>query len=1485
MEQDLKQNIKTYKLTQPQMRIYYEEKIYQNSSMHNIGGLVHFYSKINIEALSKAINIFIKNNDSLRIRIIEHNDVPLQYFEEYVDYKIDMIDFSGYEDNTIELMKWMQYQASKPFKLIENKLYKFAIYKLSENEYGFLIKLHHIISDGWSVSILTEQIHDLYKKIMNQKEIIVENNYSYIDFINSEEVYLNSEKFNKNKLFWNDKYATLPPNNIFDNSYNVKGKRKNYCFNEQETKILKRFCDDNKLSVNCFLIAIYAIYLYKISGNEDLSIGIPVYNRYGKQEKNTFGMFTSTMAFRIIIDKEKAFKDFCKDISREFKRSLVNQRYPYNVLVKDLNLKTKTTNELFSVSLNYYNTKHKNEANGVKIKNIEFYNGEQSYAIQVIFREWTDDNILTLDIDYKTDLFTDVEIDNMYSYLKNIINTTINNPLISVKSINLLSKDEEKLLLIKNESSNDYIKTTLIDSFKYILRDNKDRIAVKDRDRLYTYNEIDELSNRMMDYLNKSNIANNDIVPIVTKNSVDTIIAILAVLKSGAAFLPIDHKTPNERLKYILRDCNAKLIISNIDLDLSEELDLKILDVRYFNYKEFIDNSEITIKSLDDLSYVIYTSGSTGNPKGVMIQERGIVNYINWAIKNYLKTDKEAFPLFTSLSFDLTITSILTPLLSGQKIIIYGENEELEYPLYQILKDNEATIVKLTPSQFSLIKDRDLSNSSIHTFILGGENLKVELAKTIYENSNRKVNIFNEYGPTECVVGCMIHKYNYIEDKGISVPIGEAIDNQQVFVLDENLNLLPKGIVGELYVSGVGIAKGYIGNKQKTEESFIKNPFTCGIMYKTNDLVKRIDDDKLVYIGRKDSQVKINGYRIELEEIENQLMKLDYVTDAVVIDSEIKKDSKILLAYYVADKEISENDINNLSNYLPHYMIPKYFKKIKEIPLTVNGKVNYSLLPPINKDANTKRNEQINNIVSKTEKEYLDIIKDVLNVKEISIYDDYFYLGGDSIKAIQISSKFCDKGYKLTTKTILTSKTFKDMFEQIEPIVSVERDKEYVYGEIPNTPIYEWFKEQDFKDKNWYNQTIMLDLTKKFSKEVVEEVFNKLIMHHDELRINVNKTNGNLFYNPKYLTKKFEINEYNFIDFKENEIKEVIKNIHKNECEEFDIFNNYLIKVSLINFNNNKQKLLIVIHHLIIDGISWRVLLEDLSDLLSRKQINYKNSDSYKKYAEEISTYEPLNEELLYWKEVTKNNFCIYTNESEKSEIIEECINYSESITNKLKGICSKEMISLEEMLIACFATSLSNVTSQDNILLELEGHGRNELTDKININRTIGWFTSIYPVNFTISNECAINNLSEIKKKLNNSYNKGVSFPVLAFLQKRLEYSSKDKIRFNFLGEFDFEYSKDFTIDNTVKFKCSNNDLSCIIEVNCLIIDKCLHFELKYNKNKIDSTIIAQIIINLKFNIEQFINNCSDQKNELINYSDFETIDLSYEEIDSLFD
>ncbi|WP_033404784.1 non-ribosomal peptide synthetase, partial [Paenibacillus fonticola] len=647
-----------------------------------------------------------------------------------------------------------------------------------------------------------------------------------------------------------------------------------------------------------------------------------------------------------------------------------------------------------------------------------------------------------------------------------------------------------------------------------------DKAAVIYEGSQLTYRELNERANQLARTLRVRGVQVDDRVAIMAERSLEMIVGIFGILKAGGAYVPIDPEYPAERIRYMLEDSGATLLLSQIRLLKEVPLEISCIDLNDNQaYDSDDSNLGVTVQP-QSLAYLIYTSGTTGLPKGAMITQQGLVNYIWWAKKVYVAEDHLDFPLYSSISFDLTVTSVFTPLMTGSSIRIYEGTDKVSL-IRRIVEENQVDILKLTPTHLSLIQEMNLSSKSkIRKLIVGGENLSTSLANKITEMFNGRIEIFNEYGPTETVVGCMIYRYDVAAtDTRESVPIGVPADNVKIYLLNSHHQFLPKGVLGEIYIAGDGVALGYLNKPELTAEKFVANPFEPGErMYRTGDLARWLPDGNIEYLGRIDHQVKIRGYRIELGEIEAQLLKVESVREAVVVARETEEGQKDLCAYVVSDHELAASEIRAvLSQSLPGYMIPAYFVQIDRLPLTPNGKIDRKALPAPAEHLHTGAEY----IAARTpvEEALVSIWQAVLGVSPIGVQDNFFDLGGHSLRATTLVAMIHKElGADIPLRTVFQKPTIAQMARMIEGRDSFSS---FTYARIPAVKPSSCYPVSSAQKRLYilsqmdggelsYNMPAVITVEGELDRERLEETFRKLIRRHESLRTGFELVEGNL---------------------------------------------------------------------------------------------------------------------------------------------------------------------------------------------------------------------------------------------------------------------------------------------------------------------------------------------------------------------------------------
>ena len=898
-------------LTNAQKSIWVTEQYYKGSSINNICGTAVIQEKVDFEKLKESIQIVCKKHDNFWLEFKLNEGNVEQVLSEKKEIQIDTINIAGENQLELERNKIVKTR----FQLENSKLFKFYIFKFIDGKGAFMLNIHHLISDAWTLALICNDIIKTYSELIQNKEVETKAIYSYIDYIKSEQQYQESEKYNKDKQYWIERFKTIPevatiPGSIKGDidETNPAGERKKYEISKEDVEKIKKYCKENKISLYNFFMAIYAIYIGEVSNLDEFTIGTPILNRTNYKEKNAAGMFINMAPFRININEDIEFKQFIKNIARDSMDMLKHQKYSYQCLLEELRKENKSIPNLYNILLSYQITNAKQNEGNIEYETEWTFNGYCADNIDIQIYDLNDTGNLNIAYDYKTSIYKVEDIKNIHRRILNIIKQVVSKEEIKLSEIDIVTPEEkEKLLVEFNKTELKYDENIpFIKYFEKQVEKTPDDIAIVFEDKEMTYRELNERANSLAYKLRENEVTNNTVVGILLERSFEMLISMLAVLKSGGCYIPIAPDYPKDRIEYMLEDSEATIILTSQNRrNLADKKLINVKDERiYENHKENLEN----ISKPEDLSYLIYTSGSTGTPKGVMLKQKNLSNFYN-SMKNiieYLKDGKNHKILsITTVSFDIFGFETLMSLTRGLTVYLTSENgQKMTSKIERIVKDSNVEIMQTTPSvmKFHLENLNDENSlKSLKYIMLAGEPLTktlVDRIKQIIPN----VTIYNGYGPSETTIFSTIGNATNQEE----ITIGRPINNTQIYILNKNKKVMPQGTIGELYISGDGVGKGYMNKEQQTNASFIINPFIDGkVMYKVGDLGAFDDKGEITCYGRIDNQVKIRGLRIELQEIEKRMQSVYNIHDCVVV-KKVVKEKDALCAYYVERGHVSK---------------------------------------------------------------------------------------------------------------------------------------------------------------------------------------------------------------------------------------------------------------------------------------------------------------------------------------------------------------------------------------------------------------------------------------------------------------------------------------------------------------------------------------------------------------------------------------------------
>ena len=1452
---------KNLNLTNPQNSIWYTEQFYKGTTINTICGTTIIDQKIDFSLLSEAVKIVYNKHDNFRlcIKTDEQGNI-VQFLSEKKEIKIETISVENYEEMIIERDKIIK----EPL-CIENKLlFNFYIFKFKNGKGALMLNIHHLIADAWTLAFICNDIIKTYSALLKGEEPDTKAIYSYIDYINSEQDYIQSEKYQKDKSYWMDKFSSIPEVATIPGSLkkqditNPVGNRIEFNLNAEIVNSIKSYCKANNISLFNFFMALYAIYISEISNLDDFVIGTPILNRTNFKEKNAAGMFVNIAPLRIDLHNRKDFNTFVKNISADSLNLLKHQKYSYQYLLEDLRHSNSKIPNLYNILLSYQITNTHMSGGDVNYKTEWTFNGYCAEDIDIQIHDINDTGALDISYDYKTCIYTEDDIKNIHLRILNIINQVVSSDNIALQDIEVITPDERKKLVEDfNKTDLEYNENIpIIQYFEKQAELTPNEIALVFEEREMTYKELNEKANSLAHLLRENNVTNNTIVGIMQERSFEMIIAILAVLKSGGSYIPIAPDYPAQRVEYMLQDSNAELLLTEMNNKIKTNKKIININLESDFYKYNKDNL-LNISRPEDLSYLIYTSGSTGTPKGVMLNQKNLSNFYN-AMSNCIKYfndgKKHKIISITTVAFDIFIFETLMSLTKGLSVYMTNENEQkLTVRLEKIIKKNNIEIIQTTPSvmKFHLDNIEDSNDlRSLKYVILAGEPLPLQLVNRL-KQLIPGVTIYNGYGPSETTVFSTITDVTNKSEITIGIPIA----NTQIYILNKNKKLIPQGTIGELYISGDGVGKGYMNKPEQTSNSFTENIFISEKrMYKVGDLGAFDEHGEITCYGRIDNQVKIRGLRIELDEIERKMLDIYGIKDVVVVKKTInEKDT--LCAYYISNSPINEDAMRNyLQSKLPQYMVPQYFIKLTNMPYTPNGKVDRKLLPEpnqkeIKRDIVKPRN-QIDEELSK-------IIKELLNIDELSMDNSLLDLGGDSLTAITLSTKISSKfDVQISIKDILSNNSIMEISDSIKQYKEGSKEvlKIKKYEDQENYPLSSAQRRIYYASKITGNSTLYNVSGGALINEVLKETkikkaFNEMMKRHSSFRT-IFKVIDN---EPRQIVlEKSKIDIKFFKDGKVNE-----KTLVNKLPQPFDFEASPLFRIRIHFINNEKTLILIDSHHLVLDGISLEILIKEFCQLyndevLEENKISYKDYTLWENEFNQTPKFKELEE---FWTSTFKQidipvislpyDYPVSQDKTFNGDIVKKKI--SASLIKKIDKIASKNKVSSYVVLLSAFYALLYRYTSQNSIIVGSPISGRfNESLENM-----LGNFVNSIPLALTIKENTKFNN---IIKDTNELVIKSLDMQPYPFdmLTKKLNNANLFDVMFTYQNE----NKQIHKIGNTpidimyANTKTAKYNLSMEIIPNIGIV------KFEYNTSLFKKETISNMLEHYFFILEQIVNN-----------------------------
>ena len=894
-----------------------------------------------------------------------------------------------------------------------------------------LVDSHHIIMDGMSLNNLIIEFNRLYNGA-DLKRLPIQ----YRDYTMWENNYNKSNEILEHERYWVNKFedCEFPPLNLpYD--YKVSAIRSyegNTITNVIDEKIfrkIEKYAKKIGMSSYMLFVSTFLILLHRYTGQDEIILGSPVANRNQKETKRMMGVLVNNIVIRSKLNEDETINEFFEKMKEQILSDISNQPYPFDMLIKKLNIKVDNSrNPMFDVMFTYQNKEENTvQLSGKSVNVLELDNNISKFNLSIEVKP----KMHTINVEYCTKLFKKETIENLFEHYLYMLTDIIENVDAKIKDIDIITPKENKLLEKFNATDGEINNDTTAYLIEKQVDENPNNIAVICEDKVLTYKQLDDKANSLANYLIKIGVKSNDIVCIMTNRSLETIVAMYAVLKAGGAFLNVDPTYPVDRTKYYIESSRSQYVLTQKELkDRVKEIPNCIeIDLDNNIYQENKDRPKVNIK-MEDLSYIIYTSGSTGVPKGVMLNQVGLTNMAKAMTKalDYLHDGKVHTLLsVTSTPFDIFVYEIIVSLTHGQRIVMANNAEHRNPKLLEKLMEKYNTdVMTVTPSLMKIVYDNRSENSPLRlvkNMVFGGEPLPEKFVKDLKALAD-DITVFNIYGPSEITVLSNVQNLNGEPE----ITTGPPIMNTQIHILDKNLNRVPIGVVGEIYISGIQVGVGYLGKEELTNQKFLQNKFGKGRMYKSGDIGRWTFEGKIQCLGRIDHQIKLRGLRIELGEIENKMEQYPGVSAAIVNKITIN-DKDSLCGYYVTDgtSNISELEIKSyLKKYLPQYMVPSYIVHLEKMPYTINRKIDRKALPMPNIEEENFKEEEPDKY-DNDELKLLQIWKNILHLDKINLNDNFFDIGGDSISAIKMQIEALKYNFNFEYADIFKYPTIKEL--------------------------------------------------------------------------------------------------------------------------------------------------------------------------------------------------------------------------------------------------------------------------------------------------------------------------------------------------------------------------------------------------------------------------------------------------------------------------
>ncbi|NHC52712.1 non-ribosomal peptide synthetase [Pseudomonas sp. AU8050] len=1412
-------------LSYSQQRMWFLWQMEPDSPAYNVGGMARLRGVLDVGRFEAALQALIMRHETLRTTFPSVDGVACQKVSAQTNVRMDWQDFSALNEPQRQqrLQQLADVEAHTPFNLETGPLLRACLVKAGEQEHYLVLTLHHIVTEGWAMDIFARELSALYEAFIDERDSpLPALPVQYLDYSVWQRQWMEAGERQRQLDYWTAQLGNehplleLPGDRPRPPVQSHRGELYRFDLSAELAARVRAFNAQHGLTLFMTMTATLAVLLYRYSGQTDLRIGAPVANRIRPESEGLIGAFLNTQVLRCQLTGQMRVSELFEQVRHTVIEGQSHQDLPFDHLVEALQPpRSAAYNPLFQVMCNVQRWEFQ-QSRQLAGMTVEYLANDARATKFDLNLEVTDlDHRLGCCLTYSTDLFDEPRIARMAEHWRNLLEALVADPGQRLSELPLLSADEQRALQdsLGVEKGEHRLDQCIHQLFSQQASQRPESPALTFAGVTLSYAQLDERANRLAWMLRERGVGPQVRVGLALPRSLEMVIGLLAILKAGGAYVPLDPEYPLDRLHYMIEDSGIGLLLS--DAALFEALGELPATVACWCLE---DDSPVLanypaealpfVSLAQHQAYLIYTSGSTGKPKGVVVSHGEIAMHCQAVIERFDMRPDDCELHFYSINFDAATERLLVPLLCGARVVLRAQGQWDAEEICALIRTHRINVLGFTPSYGSQLAQwlaTQQQTLPVRMCITGGEALTGEHLQRIRAAFTPQL-FFNAYGPTETVVMPLASLApEQLEEGAGSVPIGSIVGARVAYILDADLALVPQDASGELYIGGAGLAQGYHQRPGMTAERFVADPFAGkgGRLYRTGDLVRQRADGLVEYLGRIDHQVKIRGFRIELGEIETRLLEHDAVREAVVLALDAPS-GKQLVAYLVSDAEhaaLRDALKAHLKAQLPDYMVPAHLIVLQSMPLTANGKLDRRALPEPDPEANRQAY-----VAPRSELEHslAAIWCAVLNVEQVGLDDNFFELGGDSILSIQVVSRARQAGIHFSPRDLFQHQTVQSLAAVATRSELIIAEQGLLTGPSGLTPIQHWFFDTDIPARQHWNQALVLKPLQLLDAHRLEQALLAVLEHHDALRLSF--TSRDAQWHAEYLG----VPEGGVLLQAQVRDMQACTALFTDTQRSLDLAQGPLLRALLVDGPQGQQRLLIAIHHLVVDGVSWRVLLEDLQNVyhqLSEGQsvsLPAKTS-ALRDWAARLQAYahsESLREELSLWQALLAGP-AVTLPVQRPHGTLRNCD--ADTVSVRLDAERTRQLLQqapsayrtqVNDLLLTALARVLCRWSGQASALIQLEGHGRETLFDDIDLTRSVGWFTSAYPLRLTPQAEQG-DSIKAIKEQLRGVPHKGLGYGVLRYLADDLCKQSmaalpSAQITFNYLGQFDQSFGAD---------------------------------------------------------------------------------------------